>query len=272
MPKVSSVWSMFFIGDCEPLFTLSGHTMPVNGLSCSRNDVAKNWLFSSSLDKTVKVWEVNHGQLVSTFVLDSTPSCILVDNILTSIFVGSAGGSIDCISLKPKKTYQSINLLTDEVSKFSGHKSEVTSLELSIDSAILFSGSVDQTVRVWLVKNLQCLRTLSFESVVTNLKVCLYQNCEHFEYPREKFPQLSRAVSQTSEIACLPMRSFDMVETELSCLDSSNQSEAPQIIQNESVNPESTDKDEDEAYELKRLKFEADGKFRLLCRKLAANL
>jgi len=132
-------------GDCEAIVTLLGHAMPVTGLSCSSIDTNKNWLFSCSADKTVKVWEVNFGQLLSTFVLESSPTCLMVDSILESIFVGGLDGTIQCITLKPKDTYKQINMFTNETyQKMIGHQSEITCLSISIDSSILFSGSADK--------------------------------------------------------------------------------------------------------------------------------
>ena len=245
------------LGDCEPLFTLSGHTMPVTGLSCSAIDSCKNWLFSGSMDKTVKVWEINFGQLLSTFVLESTPTCLLTNNVLDSIFIGGVDGTIQCITLKPKDTYKQINMLTDEINeRMTGHQSEITCLEMSIDSSVIFSASTDKTVRVWLVKNLQCMRTLTFESSVTNLKVAMFHTCEEMLYPREKLQQFSRVPLDASQCKNLPIRNVVSLRED-------TQDFVPCFVRVSdcgNIDPE---------YKIKMLKVETDVKLKELFSKIA---
>ena len=93
---------------------------------------------------------------------------------------------------------------------FSGHEAEVICLEVSLDNSVLFSGSLDKTLRVWLIKNHQCLRSLSFEGPVTNLNVSLYQTVNTFDFARVKIPQLSRTVADSADFgAVLPLRFSD---------------------------------------------------------------
>ena len=49
---------------------------------------------------------------------------------------------------------------SEVVGHFFGHHKTVSALVLSSDSALLFSGSDDQTLRIWSVMDRQCLYTL----------------------------------------------------------------------------------------------------------------
>ena len=218
------------------------------------------------MDKTVKVWEGNFGQILSTFVLESTPTCILTNSTLESIFVGHLDGSILSISLKPKDTYKQVNMLTNEINqKMTGHHSELTCLQISVDSAVLFSASTDKTVKVWLVKNLQCIRTLNFESAVTNLKVSLLNICEKFSYPREKLPQFSRTMTDLNQFTVLSVRNFTAIGLERSETEKSENV----LVHNFECIEDDEQEDDDLAYDVKRLKIETENKLRDLFSKFA---
>ena len=151
--------------------------------------------------------------MLATFVLDYPPRCILVDRNVSCIFIGTLTGSIQTISLRPQETFKSINVISEGTSSaqcFSGHEAEVICLEVSLDNSVLFSGSMYRTLRVWLIKNHQCLRSLSFEGPVTNLHVSIFHTVNTFDFVRTRIPQLSRTVADSADLAAvLPLRFLD---------------------------------------------------------------
>ena len=151
-------------GNCTR--TLQGHENSVWQIAFSRNGKA---LASCSYDKTVKVWDVATGECSQTFQGHTAPIGSLAfspnEKYLTS-------GSFD-------QTIKLWNLETREcVQTLEGHKGIVLSVnfhdrsrlagnpEINLPEMmqgidpILFSGSFDETIKLWDIETGRCLQTL----------------------------------------------------------------------------------------------------------------
>jgi len=146
--------------------------------------VHRNFLFSSSLDKTIKIWDWQKEELICTLENHSfrvKALCLTRDG--KTLFSGSGDGTIKVWdwqkaelihNLKGHSSYYGINSLAissdgktlisasnDKTIKvwnwktgklqatLTGHSAEVNSIVLSPDGKYLFSGSHDKTVKVW---------------------------------------------------------------------------------------------------------------------------
>ncbi|HAG80859.1 MAG TPA: protein kinase [Cyanobacteria bacterium UBA12227] len=135
-------------GNLSLLKTLSGHNSFVNYLEISSD---KQTLFSASVDKTIKVWDLSTGKTIRT--LEGHTS--LVNYLVISpdgqkIFSASADKKIKIWDIDTGK----------EIRTLQGHTSSVNYLEISSDGQKLFSASADKTIKMWESDTGKEIRTL----------------------------------------------------------------------------------------------------------------
>ncbi|MEW5856684.1 MAG: WD40 repeat domain-containing protein, partial [Cyanobacteriota bacterium] len=129
--------------------TLRGHDSSVNSVSFSPDGKT---LASGSGDKTIKLWEVATGKLLTTLTGHDSP----VSSVSFSPDGKTlASGSVDkTIKLWDVATGKPLTTLT-------GHNLYVSSVSFSPDGKTIASGSHDKTIKLWDVATGQILTTLT---------------------------------------------------------------------------------------------------------------
>ncbi len=123
--------------DVELQHSLIGHSHIVSSLALSKD---RKILVSGSKDKTIKIWHLKTGELISTLKGHKDGVCAVALSKNEQII---ASGSAD-------KTIKLWHLETGELlSTFTGHSDTVTALTFTEKGNILVSGSLDKTVKIW---------------------------------------------------------------------------------------------------------------------------
>lgn len=129
--------------------TLTGHSSWVMSLAISSR---KQILASGSLDDTIKVWNLQTGNLLRTL-----PGHLKAVNSLAI----SPDGQL-LVSGSDDTTVKIWNLQTgDLLHNLTGHTRDVNSVMITPNGLLLATGSEDRTVRLWKVRTGELLRTLS---------------------------------------------------------------------------------------------------------------
>ncbi|MEH2125748.1 WD40 repeat domain-containing protein [Nostoc sp.] len=123
--------------DAQPLHILMGHSHIVCSLAISADG---KLLVSGSWDQTIKVWQLETGELLHTlkghrdrvYAIALSPDGQII-----------ASGSAD-------KTIKLWHLQTGELlGTFTGHGNIVTALAFTASGEMLVSGSLDKTIKIW---------------------------------------------------------------------------------------------------------------------------
>ncbi|GJQ15635.1 hypothetical protein GpartN1_g7426.t1 [Galdieria partita] len=77
----------------SPLSIFRGHTMPVTHICCGRYSL-RDWIFSCSLDCTVRVWKLSSGEWLHTYSFVSPLTCLTMHHDEAILFVGTEDGQI----------------------------------------------------------------------------------------------------------------------------------------------------------------------------------
>uniref|UniRef100_A0A2I3SKN2 WD repeat-containing protein 18 n=1 Tax=Pan troglodytes TaxID=9598 RepID=A0A2I3SKN2_PANTR len=145
-----------------PRHVWSHHTLPITDLHCGFGGPLAR-VATSSLDQTVKLWEVSSGELLLSVLFDVSIMAVTMDLAEHHMFCGGSEGSI----------FQ-VNLFTwgEELPPRARPVWHLTPV-LSTDGSVLLSGSHDETVRLWDVQSKQCIRTVALKGPVTNATILL---------------------------------------------------------------------------------------------------
>ncbi|KAH7106050.1 WD40 repeat-like protein [Auriculariales sp. MPI-PUGE-AT-0066] len=185
-----SVWSMSRLLDNSinpdgampaPYCTFNDHTLAVSDLYCGVGLFPSLRLFSSSLDGSVKLWDIATRSILATFSFASPVSHLTVDPAERVVFAASAEHSqiyqVDLYTHGPARgsarsvvgAGETVHLGVDveedknlRLRVFSlGKATAITSLALDLPGTQLLAGGADGTVSVFDVASHQLLRTFS---------------------------------------------------------------------------------------------------------------
>lgn len=127
----------FPLNDTPPIYTLMGHAHIVGALAMSAD---AKILVSGSRDKTIKIWQLETGELVRTLKGHKDEVCAIALSPDEQII---ASGSVD-------KTIKLWHVNTGELlATFTGHTKTVTAVAFTASGEMLVSGSLDKTIKIW---------------------------------------------------------------------------------------------------------------------------
>ncbi|KAM4810252.1 WD repeat-containing protein 18 [Rhinophrynus dorsalis] len=167
------VWSLYSVLQVEsprgpePRHVWSQHSLPITDLQCGIGGPQAR-VVSSSLDQTIKLWEIASGDLLLSVLFDVRIMSVTFDPAEYHLFCGGSDGAIYQVDLCESPERRERPFQPEQEMMFRGHRNQVTCLSVSLDGSMLVSGSHDETVCVWDIQSKQCLRTVNHRGPVTN--------------------------------------------------------------------------------------------------------
>ncbi len=130
-----------------------GHMASIKALMFSPDG---NLLYSVSDDKTVRVWNLQHNELIQTYrgFIENGPT-----GMLNAGAISPQGGYVAVSGYLGQGTadlgeIRYINTYTSEIDfVFTGHQSPVVALDIADDNSYLASGSTDGSIGLWSLEN-----------------------------------------------------------------------------------------------------------------------
>ncbi|CAI9591424.1 unnamed protein product [Staurois parvus] len=167
------VWNLFTVLQAEgsrgpePRHMWTQHTLPITDVQCGSGGPQAR-VVTSSLDQTVKLWDIASGELLVSVLFDVRITSTTFDPAEYHLFCGGSDGSIFQVDLCAWPVQREKTFTAEQEKVFRGHRDQVTCLSVSLDGSMLVSGSHDETVCVWDIQSKQCLRTVNHRGPVTN--------------------------------------------------------------------------------------------------------
>ncbi|KAF9245301.1 WD40-repeat-containing domain protein [Melanogaster broomeanus] len=184
-----SVWSVSKLVDEDlqndlplPQFTLPDHTLPVTDIVCGLGPFPKCRVLTSSIDHTVKLWDLASQSLITTFYFPKPISSIVWDITERLFFASSPDGSIYQVNLFRERGTKhkggpfmeavggagvSDVIRIDEDDNAGGRKrlidvgQPVTALSMSLTTSLLLVGTATGLIQIYDIASHQLLRTIS---------------------------------------------------------------------------------------------------------------
>ncbi|KAI6122663.1 WD40-repeat-containing domain protein [Pisolithus croceorrhizus] len=182
-----SVWSIPKLVDDElqnelplPQFTLSDHTLPITDIFCGVSPFPKCRVLTSSLDHTVKLWDLATQSLVTTFHFPKPICCIVWDVSERMFFAASPDGSVHQVNLFRERDHKhggkvieaiggtgTADLIrVDDTESLAKTRlitvdQPVTALAMSITTSLLLVGTATGLIHVYDIASHQLLRSIS---------------------------------------------------------------------------------------------------------------
>lgn len=130
--------SLCFQKDPKFEFEFRDHADQITSLCFSPNTSKR--LFSASLDKTVKLYDLPSKLCLKTITLQSSVSKILLNNLEALLFVILDNQNIYQLALEHEDENKKKTLV---------HKKKVTDMTLTLDNSYLVSGDANGLVYIW---------------------------------------------------------------------------------------------------------------------------
>ncbi|XP_014211364.1 WD repeat-containing protein 18 [Copidosoma floridanum] len=175
------VWSLSQVANskqAEPLNSFNHHSLPVKDLKFG-HIVDFGRLYSVSLDKSARIYDVHSSLLLLTLVFDVPLVALCTDIMENELYVGSSTGVVMKCSLRdpPRGIQHHVAANDDKIVVFKEHTSSITSLAVSVDCSTLLTGSTDGMVHLWDIPSCQIILTLKHKApVVSAFFVPAYDN------------------------------------------------------------------------------------------------
>ncbi|KAL4744400.1 hypothetical protein BDW72DRAFT_199629 [Aspergillus terricola var. indicus] len=138
------MWDLI-TGQC--LQILGGHRQPVMALSFLGND---DNIVSGSLDRTVRLWNLEHGQTPEALQSGGTICSLGLSDDELTLAVAYKSGMIHLLNSESGRRFQILK----------GHRAEITSVIFLKGREVLVSASVDKTIRIWDPDFGECVKIL----------------------------------------------------------------------------------------------------------------
>ncbi|KAF2868588.1 WD40-repeat-containing domain protein [Massariosphaeria phaeospora] len=147
-------------GTCENHGILAGHKQAILDLRWSRDSKV---LWSASADKTLASWDVQTGErLRRHFGHDEVINCM--DSVKRGAEVLVSGSDDGCIGIWDARTKNGMSLIQTDF--------PVTAIAVSEDGTQVFSGSIDNDIQVWDVRNRKIMFSLlGHNDTITSLEL-----------------------------------------------------------------------------------------------------
>lgn len=197
------------------------HSLKINDIAIS---AAGNRIFSASQDKTVKCYDYATDCEIFAVNLPTPVNCLALSHNESILYCGGTDGVIYQIQLTQDGGLQN---------KLLGHTMEVTDLLISDDDRVLYSCSLDQTVRRWDTSTSQTLNHIETKGIPFALKylpiidvgkpsnedkkvrVSKKKAIENRNQMKKGFPKLQRQVfGNRDEIVSAPAEDVPIISVE----------------------------------------------------------
>jgi pre-rRNA-processing protein IPI3 len=179
---VVSVWSVLDVVDADDnaaasvvrdFHSWSDHSQAVTALHVGRGGV-RGRVFSASLDRTARVFEIFSRQLVYTVSCDVFITAVVTTPDESWLLVGAGDGTIIAADLRAAACGSSGGLAGGVVmegaqsqERLEGHTHPVCSLLCVDQGTLLVSASEDGTVKTWDFASRQCIQTTDLKAPIT---------------------------------------------------------------------------------------------------------
>lgn len=154
----------------DPVHIIAEHSLPVRDI-CVSNNTRKTYIMSVSADCTLKIHQIDSGELLLSMVYNTGLTSVACNAIGTQVYVGTSDGPIYETSLLNPPRNKVYHADSDEERRnlFLGHTKNVTSLSVSVDGTSLASGSADCQVIIWHIPTKQKLKVIDHSAAITNV-------------------------------------------------------------------------------------------------------
>ena len=170
--SVLTVWSTLDLvddagdGPIREYHSFSDHSQAITAVHVGHGGV-RGRIFSSSLDRTVRVFEIFSKQVLFTVSLDSFVTSVVASSDESWLYAGTGDGTIVAIDLRESACAGAESINSGGYSRLDGHTQPVTGLICLDQGGSLVSSSEDGTCRAWDLFSKQCVQTTDLKASVT---------------------------------------------------------------------------------------------------------
>lgn len=159
----------------RPQIEWTDHSLEITSMQIGYGKWNECRVFTTSLDQTLRCWDVASNQLLTTYVLPDKIASLTVDPLERVVYVGLNNGDIEMVSMFQTNPVTGLieavgggkRVITLEFNSsdytsglLKHHHIAVTALTLSLDGTLLVSGDESGQVFVWDITSKQVVRKL----------------------------------------------------------------------------------------------------------------